>query len=57
MLILTRKEGEVVRIDENIELTVVAVKGNEVRLGIQAPREIQILREELLEDRRGVGKQ
>ena len=48
MLVLSRKEGEEIRIGKDIALTVVAVKGNRVRIGIQAPREYSIQREELI---------
>jgi carbon storage regulator len=56
MLILTRKLGESIRISDNICLTVVEVDGKTVKLGIEAPREIAIHREEvylrLLEENR-----
>jgi carbon storage regulator len=48
MLVLTRKIGERIVIDNRIVLEVVQVKGNRVRLGIQAPEDAIILREELL---------
>ena len=47
MLILTRRVGETIIIDDNIEVTVLAVKGNQVRLGIQAPEDIAVHREEI----------
>jgi carbon storage regulator len=47
MLILSRNIGEVVRIGDNIEVTVVAVNGHHVRLGIDAPREVVVDREEI----------
>ena len=47
MLILTRKEDEKILIDDNIEISVVEIKGNKVKLGIDAPDEVEILREEL----------
>jgi carbon storage regulator len=47
MLVLTRKLGESIQIDSAITVTVVAVHGNKVRLGIDAPREIPVMREEL----------
>lgn len=49
MLILTRKIGEVIRIGDNIEISVVDVRGKQVRLGITAPKEVKVLREELKE--------
>lgn len=47
MLVLTRKAGEEIRIGEGIVLTVVAVDGRRVRLGLEAPRDVAILRAEL----------
>lgn len=47
MLILTRRIGESIIIDDKIQVTVLAVKGNQVRLGIKAPEEIAINREEI----------
>lgn len=49
MLILTRKVGQTIIIDEHTYLTVYGVKGNQVRLGFDAPAEISILRQELFE--------
>jgi carbon storage regulator len=49
MLVLSRRPGEALRIGENVEVTVVEVKGDMVRLGIQAPRDIQVWRRELWE--------
>lgn len=48
MLILTRRPGEKIIIGENIEVTVIAVTGNQVKLGIDAPEDVVIVREELL---------
>jgi carbon storage regulator len=47
MLVLTRKVGEGVKIDENIFVRIVQVKGKQVRIGIEAPKETRIQREEL----------
>ena len=47
MLILTRKTGETVMIGEEVTVTVLGVKGNQVRLGINAPRDISVHREEI----------
>lgn len=47
MLILQRKEGESLLLGENIEITVLAVEAGRVRLAIQAPRNVTILRSEL----------
>lgn len=47
MLVLTRKLGEVIRIGEAVTIRVLEVKGNQVRLGVDAPAEIRIYREEI----------
>jgi len=48
MLILTRKTGQRIRVGQDIEIVVVRMKGDRVRLGIEAPAEVRILRTELL---------
>ena len=47
MLILTRKIGETVMIGEEVTVTVLGVKGNQVRLGINAPKNVTVHREEI----------
>jgi carbon storage regulator len=47
MLILTRRVGETVMIGDGISVTVLDVKGNQIRLGIAAPKEIPVHREEV----------
>jgi carbon storage regulator len=47
MLVLSRKTGQEIVIGDTIRLTVVAVRGNRVRLGVSAPREVSIQRDEL----------
>jgi carbon storage regulator CsrA len=49
MLVLSRKNGESVVIDGGINITVLKVRGNTVRLGIEAPQRISVLRSELCE--------
>lgn len=53
MLILTRRAGETVRIGDDIVVTVVAVKGHQVRIGVQAPRNVAVDREEIFGRKRG----
>ena len=47
MLVLTRKPNQSVMIGDDIEVTVLAVMGDKVRLGIQAPREVPVFRDEV----------
>lgn len=48
MLVLSRKLNQEIRIGENVVVRVVAIKGNQVRLGIVAPAEVPVVREEIL---------
>ena len=47
MLILTRKQGESITIGDNIRVTILDVKGKYVRVGIEAPRELAVHRQEI----------
>ena len=47
MLVLTRSEGQSVLIGDGVKVTVVSTKGGQVRFGIEAPRDMTILREEV----------
>ena len=49
MLILTRRVGEAVVIDEEVTVTVLGVKGNQVRIGVNAPKSVSVHREEIFE--------
>lgn len=51
MLVLSRRPGEQIMIGSNIVLEVLELSGGRVRLGISAPNEVRIVREELLENR------
>jgi carbon storage regulator len=49
MLILTRKIGETLMIGGDVAITVLGVKGNQVRIGVKAPKEVAVHREEIFE--------
>jgi carbon storage regulator len=49
MLILTRRVGETVMIGSDVTVTVLGVKGNQVRIGVNAPRDVAVHREEIFE--------
>ena len=57
MLVLTRRIGERIVINDQVVLEVLQVKGNRIRLGIQAPPGLSILREELLSRERKVERE
>ncbi len=49
MLILTRKSGETIRIGDDISISVIEIRGSQVRIGITAPREVIVHRQEVYE--------
>ena len=49
MLILTRKVGETIVINDNIRVTVLQVKGNQIRIGVEAPADVAVHRSEIHE--------
>jgi carbon storage regulator len=53
MLVLTRKIGEEIVIGKDIHITVVAIKGEKVRIGVSAPKEVVVDRQEIHEKRNG----
>ncbi len=53
MLVLTRRVNERVVIGDNIVVTVLEVHGEQVRIGIEAPRDVKVFREEVIERERG----
>ncbi|WP_293885663.1 carbon storage regulator CsrA [Thiolapillus sp.] len=52
MLILSRKADETIVIGEEVEITILSIRGSQVKLGIQAPQEVDIFRTEILEEMR-----
>jgi carbon storage regulator len=49
VLILTRRVGETLKIGEDVDVTVLGIKGNQVRIGIKAPKNLAVHREEIFE--------
>jgi carbon storage regulator len=49
MLILTRRVGETIKIGDDVDVTILGVKGNQVRIGIAAPRDTAVHRSEIYE--------
>jgi carbon storage regulator len=49
MLILSRKPGQSFTVNDNIEITIVDISGDKVKIGIEAPKDVKILRNELLQ--------
>lgn len=47
MLILTRRVGETIMVGDEVQVTVLGIKGNQIRIGIKAPEEIAVHREEI----------
>jgi carbon storage regulator len=59
MLVLTRKSNQSIMIGDDIEVSVLAIMGEKVRIGIQAPRDIPVFRKEVyleIQQERGVGE-
>lgn len=57
MLVLTRKAGESVRIGDDVTVTVLDIRGDVVRIGIQAPRSVPVHRDELYRELRAANEQ
>jgi len=50
MLVLSRKAGEGIRLDQNVTIDILSIEGDRVRIGIKAPCDMRIFRRELLEE-------
>ena len=57
MLILTRRVGETLNIGDNIQVTVLGVRGSQVRIGVNAPKDVAVHREEIFERIQDADKQ
>ena len=57
MLILTRRVGETLMIGDEVTVTVLGVKGNQVRIGVNGPRDVTVHREEIYERIKKTGQQ
>lgn len=49
MLVLTRRNGETIKIGDDIEITIVSAKNDQVKIGIKAPKNVEIFRKEILD--------
>jgi carbon storage regulator len=52
MLVLSRGESQVITIGDDIRITVVEIRNNQVKIGVDAPRELRVVRAELMEERK-----
>ncbi|MBT2643575.1 carbon storage regulator CsrA [Bacillus sp. ISL-41] len=57
MLVLTRKNGETIKIGDDIEITIVSAKNDQVKIGIKAPKNVEIFRKEILDQIQSENKQ
>lgn len=56
MLVLNRAEGEIITIGDDIEVTIVSIRGRHVRVGISAPKSVPVHRKEVFDNIKKVGK-
>lgn len=52
MLILTRKQGEKIKIGDDIEITIIEISQGNVKIGVEAPKKVKVIRYELIEELR-----
>ena len=57
MLVLSRKLNETILIGDNIKVTILGIDGDKIKLGVDAPRDIKVFREELIEATKNTNKQ
>lgn len=57
MLVLARRSGDSIIIGDDIEITVIEVQGDKVKLGIKAPKEVPVMRRELLDEVKSANKE
>lgn len=57
MLVLTRRPGQSILIGDNIEMKIIDIQGDQVRIGINAPRDVSILRKELMDEVRQANRE
>ena len=57
MLILTRRIGETFKVGDDVNITVLGIRGSQIRIGITAPKGISVCREEIYDKKKGAGKQ
>lgn len=57
MLILARKENQSIMIGDNIEITIVSIKGDHVKIGINAPTDVKVFRKEIYEEIQNANKE
>lgn len=56
MLVLSRKTGEGIKINQDVVIDILSIEGDRVRIGIEAPREVRIFRKELLDETIGINR-
>lgn len=57
MLVLTRRRGESVLIGDKVEITIVEIQGDKIKIGVSAPKKIEVLRKELVSQAKDANKE